>query len=188
MSKVIIFHGTDCAPDSPFYWYQWLKQELLAQGFEVENPYYPEINREDINAFLPKIFDNHTFDENTIIVGHSSGAALILGILEKLDAPVRLSVLVAGYVESIHEDGALDPIQKTTYDWRAIKNNSKDFVFINSANDPWGCDDRQGKILFDHLGGTQVIKNDGHFGSASKNLPYVQFPLVRDVIVEACNE
>lgn len=183
MNKVIIFHGTDCSPDSLFYWYKWLQNELASQGFDVEAPHYPEINHESIETFLPKVLRNHVFDEDTVLVGHSSGAALILGILEELSAPVRMSILVAGYVESI-QGGVLDPIQKSNYDWEKIGSNSQDFLFVNSANDPWGCDDKQGRILFDKLGGTQVIRNDGHFGSASKNLPYVRFPLVRNAITE----
>jgi predicted alpha/beta hydrolase family esterase len=182
--NVIIFHGTDCTPDSKYYWYAWLRQQLEDKGHAVLVPYYPDINHEDIATFLPKILSSHTFDNDTILVGHSAGSPLILSILENMSNPVRQSVLVAGY--SMRPKGeTLDPVLQESYNWKKIKQNSKEFVCINSVNDPWGCDDKQGRILFDKLGGTQIIKNEGHFGSESQNLPYAQFPLLRDIILEA---
>ena len=38
---------------------------------------------------------------------------------------------------------------------------------------------------FDQLGGTQIIRNDGHFGLEGKSQPYTEFPLLRDVILGA---
>jgi len=181
--KVVIFHGTDCSPENKFYWYGWLKTELKAAGCEVELPHYPELNHESIDTFLPKITAAHQFDTDTILVGHSAGAPLILSILESLHTSVQLSVLVAGYSMRLPGETG-DPIIQESYDWQKIKQNSKDFAFINSVNDPWGCDDKQGRILFDNLGGTQIIKNDGHFGSEGNNLPYTEFPLLRDLILE----
>lgn len=182
--KVIIFHGTDCQPDSKFYWYSWLKGQLDARGYEVEVPHYPDINHEDIATFLPKVLKNHTFGSDTVLVGHSAGSPLILSILENLDSPVRLGVLVAGYSMRLPGED-VDPVLQQAYDWQKIKQNAKDFVFINSVDDPWGCDDKQGRILFDSLGGTQIIKSDGHFGSEGQSLPYVEFPLLRDIVLEA---
>jgi predicted alpha/beta hydrolase family esterase len=182
--KVIIFHGTDCAPDNEFYWYAWLKKELEERGLDVSAPFYPDINHEAISTFLPKVLEGHEFDSETILVGHSAGAPLILSILEKQTTSIRQAILVAGYSMRLPGESH-DPILQKSYDWEKIKLQSRDFVFINSVNDPWGCDDKQGRILFDKLGGTQVIRNEGHFGSESQNLPYVEFPLLRDIILEA---
>ena len=46
-------------------------------------------------------------------------------------------------------------------------------------NDPWTCDDKQGRMMLDHLGGVQVIpKGEGHMGSTTYNQPYKEFPLL----------
>lgn len=182
--KVIIFHGTDCSPDNKFYWYKWLKEELEAHGYSVETPHYKDINHESIKTFLPKVLAAHDFNEDTILVGHSAGSPLILSILENVNVRVKLSVLVAGYSMQLPGEEK-DPILQDSYDWQKINKCSEDFVFINSVNDPWGCDDKQGRMLFDNLGGTQIIRNEGHFGSESQDLPYTEFPLVRDIILEA---
>lgn len=184
MKNVIIFHGTDCSPDNKYYWYGWLKKELEDQGYSVSTPHYADINHEPISTFLPKVLNDHRFDSETILVGHSAGAPLVLSILEKLNVRIKLSILVAGY--SMRLPGEMpDPVLQESYDWEKIKNNSNDFVFINSVNDPWGCNDKQGRILFDNLAGTQIIRNEGHFGSEGKNLPYIKFPLLRDIILES---
>jgi len=184
VTKVIIFHGTDCSPDNEFYWYAWLGKELASRGYDVELPHYVDINHESITTFLPKVLTNHRFDSDTILVGHSAGSPLILGILENIEIKIKQSILVAGYSMRLPGE-ATDPILQDAYDWEKIKAHSKNFVFINSVDDPWGCDDRQGRILFNHLGGTQVIRNEGHFGSEGQNLPYTEFPLLRDLILEA---
>lgn len=176
--KAVIFHGTDLKPED--FWYLWLKRELEKRGFKVELPYYPDINHQPIAEFLPIVLKSHDFDPETVLIGHSSGSALILSILERIDISIAQAILVAGYSEPL--PGPQDPILQDIYDWSRIKNGAKDFVFINSVNDPWGCNDTQGRKLFDNLGGTQIIRNDGHFGSITNNQPYPEFPLLLKLV------
>jgi predicted alpha/beta hydrolase family esterase len=179
MTKVIIFHGTVESPDS--FWYPWLAQQLRERGYEVTVPFYPDINRTHISKFLPQILNNHTFDEETILIGHSAGGPLLLSILESIDATVPQALLVAGLSMRL-EGEPKDPILQDSYDWKKIKQHVKDIIFVNSTNDPWGCDEKQGRIMFDHLGGTQIIRNDGHFGSGTYNQPYRTFDLLDKLI------
>ncbi|GAF38442.1 alpha/beta superfamily hydrolase [Agrilactobacillus composti DSM 18527 = JCM 14202] len=109
---------------------------------------------------------NLTINENTILIGHSAGTNIILALLEQLKSPVRAVYLVAGYSQP---NGMEHTTLKATYDWATIKTNSKDFYMLNSFNDPFNCDENQGRILFDHLGGTLILRNDGHF--TSEQLP-----------------
>jgi hypothetical protein len=181
--NAVIFHGTDCSPDNKYYWYSWLKEELQRHGYSVDTPYYPDINHEPIQTFLPKVLANHEFNDDTVLIGHSAGSPLVLSILEAIDVKVKLSVLVAGYSMRLPGEEK-DPVLQESYNWEKIKANSNGFAFINSVNDPWGCDDKQGRIMFDHLGGTQIIRDEGHFGSEGRNLPYTEFELLRDIILE----
>ena len=178
--KAIIFHGTDCAPTD--YWYPWLAEQLEARGYTVEIPSYPDINHEAIDTFLPKVLANHTFDENTVIIGHSAGAPLLLSILENSEVVMPQAVLVAGYARQRPADKERDPVVQESYDWEKIKQNVKDIVFINSVNDPWGCNDDEGRFMLEKLGGTQIVRNDGHFGSTTYNQPYIEFELLNKVI------
>jgi hypothetical protein len=56
----------------------------------------------------------------------------------------------------------------------------RDLVFINAPVDPYGCDAEQGRAMFERLGGTQIIRGDGHFGDY--NQPYDTFPLLDKLI------
>jgi predicted alpha/beta hydrolase family esterase len=180
MKNVIIFHGTDDNPGR--YWYGWLGKELEKAGYKVTIPHNPEINKEPIATFLPKALKSHVFNQDTILIGHSAGCPLILSILEHIDVRIAKAVLVAGYSE--HPDEQMeDPILQKAYQWDKIKITVKETIFINSVNDPWGCDDKQGRIMFNHLGGVQVILNEGHFGSMPKGQVYDKFPLLRTLVL-----
>jgi len=53
------------------------------------------------------------------------------------------AILIAGYSYRLPGEDK-DPVLQDSYDWDKIKEHVKDIVFINSANDPWGCDDKTG--------------------------------------------
>jgi predicted alpha/beta hydrolase family esterase len=178
MKKAIIFHGTD--EDRSSYWYGWLGKQLESRGYIVEIPAYPAINHESIVTFLPKVLSAHSFDSQTILIGHSAGGPLLLSILENIDTVISQAILVAGYSTQL-PDGD-DPVLQETYNWAKIRSHVTDILFINSVNDPWGCNDKQGRIMFDQLGGTQIIRNEGHFGSATNGQNYPTFDLLNKLI------
>ncbi len=172
--KVIIFHGTGASPGVA--WYPWLGKRLAERGFDVEVPHYPGLNVEPVAEFLPGVLAGHTFDQDTVLVGHSGGAALLLAILERVR--VDQALLVAGYCTPPNTEP--EPVLKDGYDWDAIRANAREFCFINSISDPYGCDDRQGRAMFERLGGTQIVRDDGHFGDYGQD--YDAFPLLNRLV------
>jgi predicted alpha/beta hydrolase family esterase len=92
-ARAIIFHGTGGHPD--YCWYPWLGARLEARGYLVEIPHYPGLNRDPLETFLPKVLASHVFDHETVLVGHSGGAALVLAILEHIEARVAQAILVS---------------------------------------------------------------------------------------------
>ena len=176
MRNAVIFHGTNGSPD--ILWFRWLGQRLTGRGYQVRIPHYPDLNVEPIATFLPKVLADQRFDEETVLVGHSGGAALLLAILEHIEVTVAQAILVAGY--STKPNDASEPVLQDRYDWAAIKSHARDLYFINSPVDPYGCDAEQGRALFDRLGGTQIVRADGHFGDYDQ--PYDTFELVDKLI------
>jgi uncharacterized protein len=174
--NAIIFHGTGGNPQ--VCWYPWLGRQLADRGYDVEIPHYPDVNVEPIATFLPKVLTSHRYDENTVLVGHSGGAALLLAVLEHIDVTVSQAVLVAGY--STRPNASDEPVLQASYRWEAIRAHVRDLYFINSRTDPYGCDDRQGRAMFEQLGGTQIVRDDGHFGDY--NQPYPTFELLDRLI------
>ncbi len=157
--NAIIFHGTGANPD--VCWLPWLRERLTGRGYSVEAPHYPGLNVDPIDTFLPTVLANHTFGADTVLVGHSGGAALLLALLQHLDVAVAQAILVAGY--ATEPNTSEEPVLQNNYDWAAITDHARELVFINSPEDPFGCDDRQGRAMFDQLGGTLIIRNGGHY-------------------------
>jgi uncharacterized protein len=174
--NAIIFHGTGGDPRN--CWYPWLGARLEARGYAVEIPHYPGLNRDPIEAFLPTVLAQHALHEGTVLVGHSGGAALLLAILEHVDARVSQAVLVAGYMT--RPNTGEEPVLQETYDAEKIKAHVRELCFINSVNDPYGCDAAQGRMMFDRLGGTQIVRDEGHFGDIDD--PYPSFELLDRLI------
>jgi len=175
-NRAIIFHGTGGSPDN--VWYPWLDRCLTERSWSVDRPSYPLLNEEPIDTFLPQVLESHRFDTDTVLVGHSGGAALILAVLEQLDVTVAQAVLVAGY--STPPNDQAEPVLQAQYDWKQIRSAATEFVFVNSVDDPYGCDAAQGRAMFDRLGGTLVIRDDGHSGDWDQ--PFPTFPLLEQLI------
>ena len=178
MKNVSIFHGTGSSPDS--FWFPWLKDELERKMYKVWLPQLPEPNNPDLKRWLPFALKNGMFNKDSILIGHSAGASLILSILENLDFKVSQAILVAVFFEQVGD--RKEAILQPSYEWQKIKGNVDDLIIINSDNDPWGCDDKVGKKLFDQLGGTLIIRHDGHFGSDTHNQPYPDFSLLLKLV------
>jgi uncharacterized protein len=176
--NAIIFHGTGANPDA--CWYPWLAGRLAERGYAVQVPHYPGVNVEPIATFLPKVLTNHDFDEHAVLVGHSGGAALLLAVLQHIDATVSQAILVAGY--STPPNTSEEPVLQPDYDWATIKTHVRDLYFINSMRDRYGCDDGQGRSMFERLGGTQIIRDEGHFDFDDQGHPYETFELLNRLI------
>jgi len=174
MTQVIIFHGTGCS--SNFYWYPYIKKKLEEKGYNVLVPNLPNSNEAKLEEWFPYVLNNLKITKDTILIGHSAGCPLILSILENIDFKIKQAILVAGFLE-------LDSnILQLSYNFEKIKSNVDEIIFINSANDPWGCNDKQGRKMFDKLGGTLIINNEGHMGSTTYNQPYKEFPFLLKLI------
>jgi predicted alpha/beta hydrolase family esterase len=179
MKNAMIFHGHGSTSKS--FWHPWLKTELEKLDYSVWLPDLPNTDKPDIKKWLPFVLDKGRFYPNTILVGYSCGCPLIFSILENIDVTIRKSVLIAGFSEPLNKNP--DPILQKTYYWNKIKKHCKEFIFINSDNDPWGCDDKMGRKMFKHLGGMLIIRHgDGHMGSDTFKQPYKEFPLLLQLI------
>jgi predicted alpha/beta hydrolase family esterase len=181
MKNAIIFHGTGSSPNS--HWTPWLKKELEANGFSVQTLQFPNTDNPSIEEWLPFALKNFKFEKNTILIGHSAGSPLILSILENIDIQIKGAILVAGFSSPI-KGGKASPILQEKYNWDKIKSNARKFTFINSDNDPWDANEKQGMEMNKHLGGKLIILHEGHMGSNMFNQPYKEFPLLLKLILE----
>ena len=177
--NAIILHGTGNKPT--MYWFPYVARELRQRGFNVWAPQLPNAAKPNLADWLPFVLKQGKFSSETVIIGHSAGSQLILSILEKIPVTVKQAILVSGYAKPLpktagHKNGT------SRFQWQKIKKRVRDITFINSDNDPWGYDDKQGRIMFEHLGGTLIIKHEGHMGSTTYKQPYKKFPLILKLV------
>gem|GEM_PF-205161 len=179
--NAILLHGTGDSPD--LFWFPYLKENLEKRGFKVWAPHLPNAEKPNLEDWLPFVLKGGTFNEETILVGHSSGARLILSILDTVDVKIKQGILVSSFARTLRKNRD-DKEDGDTPHWENIRRHVGDITFINSDNDPWGCDDAQGRILHDHLGGKLIVRHEGHMGSTTHNQPYKEFPLLLDLIAK----
>lgn len=187
MKNILILHGA--GNNSSGNWFPWLKQTLEGKGYKVWAPDLPNSDHPDMDQWTQTIFSNKDwlFDSDSIIIGHSAGATLILGVLERLPGNIKIkkAILVAPFVEL----GTLPQyfkykklMLKGPFNWEKIKKSSKEFLFIHSDNDKYQCGLDQGKILQRNLGGKLIVKKgEGHF-NLEVNEKYRQFPELLEYI------
>ncbi len=186
MKNVLILHGA--GNNSQGNWFPWLKRELEGKGYVVWSPDLPNSDVPDLNDWLKTVFGNAwEFNANSIIVGHSSGATLILRILESLPKGTKVdkAILVASPVQLGAKPEYFQykrSLVEPPFNWQKIKESCDKFYFIHSDNDPYQCGKDQGEILKEHLGGELIVKGgQGHF-NLEKGQEYKQFPLLLDII------
>lgn len=151
-------------------------------GYGVTIPNLPHTDSPTLAEQLP-VAQEQLIDSDTILIGHSSGCALGLSLLENSKTRIRQTILVAGYARSVGNETEENPMLQQSYDWEQIKRNCGEFVFLNSDNDPWGCTDTEGRYMLDRLGGKLILmKGEGHMGSDSFNQPYKEFPFLLQLI------
>ncbi|OGE44288.1 hypothetical protein A3B45_02915 [Candidatus Daviesbacteria bacterium RIFCSPLOWO2_01_FULL_39_12] len=189
MKNVLILHGA--GNNSQGNWFPWLKKTLEEKGHKVWSPDLPNSDTPVLKDWLDIIFSNKgwEFNEKSIIVGHSSGATLILKILENLPKDIKIdkAILVAGFVDK----GSLPQfyqykidLLKTPFSYDKIKSSCKNFYFITSDNDPYDCELRHGEIMQKYLGGKlTTMQGEGHF-NLEMGGKYKQFPDLLEYIYE----
>ena len=183
MRNAIILHGTDNTPEGN--WFRWLEKELQDRGYDVWLPQLPDAqlpNAEKYNNLL--LSHGFNFNDDTILVGHSSGAVAILNLLQELPEgkKIKASYLVGAFkgVDGVEARKVLFP---KPFDFEKIKSRCGKFVFIHSDDDPY-CPLSDAEFLADKLGSKLVVENgQGHF-NLETGPQYKQFPLLFDLIAK----
>ncbi len=170
--KVYIIHRWDGSPKEPLL--QWLKSSLEARDYEVTVPAMPDPGVPKVEAWVGKMAETVSPNENTIIVGHSIGCQAILRYLQTLQPEKKIKgiVLIAPWMElsqeTVEEEGEetreiAKPWMETPIDFKKIKSLIGKAVAIFSDNDPHVPADQ--RAIFEKELGAEIImeKKKGHF-------------------------
>ena len=181
----ILIHGIYGNPEET--WFPWLRKELEKSGHEVIVPKFPTPIGQTLENWLKimKRYDDK-INQDTILIGHSLGAAFILNYLEQADKEVRAAVLVAGYHENI-ENGFKklnEEFVGKKFAWPRIAENCGQFFVIGSDNDEYIPEDVTRRLAFKLDAELHIIKNGGHLNRKSG---YDKFPELLEIIQHLIN-
>ncbi len=134
-ARIILIHGNDTLHWS-YKWMPWVKEELEKLGLTVIGETFPDsiIARE--KYWIRFLEERLHADQNTIIIGHSSGATCAMRYAEKH----RLlgSVLIGpSYTDMGDELEKQSGYYNRPWDWDAIKEHQQWIVQFGSADDPF---------------------------------------------------
>jgi hypothetical protein len=176
MKNALILHGTN--NNAQGNWFQWLKIELEKMDYQVMVPNLPDSDMPDINKYW-SVLKNFNFNNETLLIGHSSGATMVFGILNRILRKVKMAVSVSGFCKYGNDN--CQNLLKEPFNWGKIKNNAQNFLIIWSSDDPYIKKD-QTDFLSEKLNVPAIIfENQGHF-NLEKNLKYKQFPELLNLI------
>lgn len=192
MKNVLILHGSYGNPYKN--WYQFIKQRAEAKGYTVNIPQLAHIDKLDLEETYKFLVDNSFINDETIIIGHSSGAAYILGILQRLPKKnvVQKAILVAGFVDAELTEKLFESVPKEHYfklfpkkwDWKKIRSQSKKFIIFQALDDPY-VQVRHAETLKEKLNGELIlIPGASHFSISTGGERFKEFPELLQKILE----
>ncbi len=160
--RAILIHGNGKSKPTD-NWLPYLKKELENLGIKVDAPQFPDTDLARSSYWLPFLKDELQPDENTFIVGHSSGGIVAMRYAET--HRILGSALVGVYHTDLgYETEKLSGYFDTPWNWDAIKKNQKWIVQFAGVNDPWVPVD-EARFVRDHLKTDYYESPDqGHFG------------------------
>jgi len=181
--NALILHGTD--GNSQKNWYQWLRNELEKRDWKVWVPDLPRADEPNVSRYNTFLFSNAAwkFNNDSILIGHSSGAVAIFGLLEALPEGIQVNAcyLIGAFKNDLDWEQLTSLFEKP-FDFEKIKSKAKRFVFIHSDDDPY-CPLEHAEFLSTKLGGELIIKKgQKHFSMSTFGDAYKEFPFLLKAI------
>lgn len=184
MSKTaIILHGTMGSPEGN--WFMWLRGELEQIGFTVWLPQLPHAEKPSTREWVDFVKTNCPFeiDENTLIVGHSSGAICATVLAQELSSFGRVIGVSIFHNNDINWE-PLDKLFDVEFDFVKLKTVNKKLLFIHSDNDPY-VPLSQAEFIANNSGAKlRIIPGQGHF-NLEVSEKYKKFPKLLEEILQA---
>ena len=178
--NIVIIPGNGGSRVETDNWYPWLRDELVKLGYSVTMTDMPDPVAAHMDIWLPYIETELIKDENTIVVGHSSGAVATLRYLE--EHKLTGAILVGcNYTDLGFEDEKEAGWYNAPWQWEKIKANAGWVVQIHGDDDPY-FDTTEPKFIQSQIGSELlVLPNRGHF-MTDQNPANNQFPEIIEII------
>ncbi len=185
MKNAVIFHGTDGSSNSN--WIPWLKEELEIIGYEVWAPDLPNSAAPNEDAYTRFVSQaNFPFNDQTIMIGHSSGAVAILKLLPKIGVRVKACFLVAPFDDDLGWPNLKGLFMKP-FSFDKIRENGGGMYFFGSDNDPYVPLEQVDRTALQCAGTLLPMPGQGHF-NLEQGPEFKEFPKLLGKIKESTSE
>lgn len=184
MTNFVIIHGTMGSPEGN--WFPWMKEKLEANGHNVIVPAFPSPEGQDQTTWLAT-FNKATKDlepDNTVLIGHSMGATLVLRISELAKAPYKAIYSICPFdcLLNCELDPLITSFVEDSYNWTSIKRGAKQLHLFAGDNDPYVPLKIPQRIADNMSLSLNIIKDGGHLNA---EFDYTSFPSLYDHIRNA---
>ena len=172
IKKAIILPGNGCPGEgtdlSSYGWYGWLAAQLQERGIHCKPSGFPEPLRAFEHVWKEHCINTLGMDSNTLIIGHSSGAACALRLME--DHKTAGCILVSAYDSDLGDELERESgYFNRPFNYQAMKSNTPFIHQFHSLDDhlvPVNfarniANGLQGKVQY------HESSDDGHFNTSS---------------------
>jgi predicted alpha/beta hydrolase family esterase len=188
MKNALILHGTGNSPTDN--WFPWLKVSLEKKGYFVWVPELPDNQFPDTQKYN-EVLLNGTFKYNdeTLIIGHSSGAVAALQLLNALPSSIQVNTvyLVAAFKDNLQwrsPEGKLyvEKILEPELNFPVIRKKAQKFILIHSTDDPFVPVEHSSFLAVKLQGEVTITHGEKHFSISTKGGKYKEFPLLAEIM------
>ncbi|OGF24129.1 hypothetical protein A3H66_01805 [Candidatus Falkowbacteria bacterium RIFCSPLOWO2_02_FULL_45_21] len=127
----IFIHGYDSTCKTP--WKAWLKKELEKRGHAFFGPELPNTANPNVEEQANYILKNAKIDEDTIIIGHSLGGAVMMKILEKIKTKIARAVFLDAVLRPEFNHREIPEVIASSdwkFNFKKIKKAANEFVVL----------------------------------------------------------
>lgn len=159
-------------------WFPYLREKLEALKIKVVASEFPDNQLARESYWIPFLLNELKVDEQSILVGYSSGAIAAMRLAES--NKILGSVIVGGY----YTDLALSTEKESGYfdrpwNWDAIVSHQKWIIQFASTTDPW-IPIAEARYVHEKLKTEYYeLSDQGHFGGDYQKL---EFPELFDAL------
>lgn len=170
-------------------WFPWLGQKLSKLG-KVHIPDFPTPEGQNLEAWL-KIANRALVNiepNNIILVGHSTGAGMILRMAEQTLEPYKALFPICPFDRELgiaQFDELNQDFFYPTYDWEAVIRGAYRITCFAGENDPYVPLDQPTRIAKALNAELITVKKGGHLNAEAG---YVEFPALLNKILQLCEK
>jgi predicted alpha/beta hydrolase family esterase len=182
LTNYLVVHGSYGSPSEN--WFPWLKTECEKDRHQVVVPQFPTPHHQTLEAWEAVAAQAlHSWDpRETVLVGHSTGALLVLRLAEKAPLPYRAVFSVCPFASPLGSP-QFDPLNESfirrPFDWARVKAGASQITCFAGDNDPYVPLSYSKDVAREADAVMVVIEKGGHLNAESG---YRQFPQLLDLI------